>query len=267
MRLRQLATTQSVVFFAPPEVHQSILDHRGKKNGSHLDSCDVVHWLLEQTCRGIEHLQPLYRSQGIDFCRRSAISIKFPDYLDSEERRAAFMHGIRQVEDHTLQKMYQPRRCETTPQVLEKPPHSLAEFLARLRSHAGHSNSPSDTAFQEVEQEREVAHEVEAVREAQKPIFYEALSYGGLHKDILHFERTGKPQGASDGYGPVSVAIKRTQIGKKYEAAAKMFHCRLLASKEFFRTVKLERPDDNFLVRTPLSCFYYLGIKHTKVLS
>lgn len=251
MRMRQLATTQAVVFFAPPEVHQSILDHRGKRDGEHLDSLDVAHWLLEQTCRGIEQLQPLYRSQGIDFCHRSEISIKFPDYLCNEEQRAPFINAIRQVEDHSLQKMYQPKRCETTPQVLEQPSHDLAAFQAKLRRHACDSNSPPSTTFQEVEQEREVAHEVEAVRKVSKPIFYEALPYGGLHKDILSFERTGELERASDAYGPVSIAIQSTQTGQKYGAGAAIFHRQLLASKEFFRTVKLQRPDDNFLVRSP----------------
>ena len=51
MRLRQLGTTQSVVWFAPPEVHQSILDCQGKGASAHIDSSDVVMWLLEQTCR------------------------------------------------------------------------------------------------------------------------------------------------------------------------------------------------------------------------
>jgi hypothetical protein len=41
MRLRQLGTTQSVVFFAPPEVHQSILDLQKKVDGSKVDSHDV----------------------------------------------------------------------------------------------------------------------------------------------------------------------------------------------------------------------------------
>ena len=74
MRLRQLGTTQSVVWFAPPEVHQSILDVRQKMSGDPITSYDVVHWLLEQTCVQIEQLQPLYISQGNDFCRRAQVS-------------------------------------------------------------------------------------------------------------------------------------------------------------------------------------------------
>lgn len=85
MRLRQLATSQEVVFFAPPEVHQSILDLRKNSEGT-IDSYDVVCWLLEQTCSGIEQLQPLYYSQGIDFCRRTQAALSHPDISDEVDR-------------------------------------------------------------------------------------------------------------------------------------------------------------------------------------
>ena len=68
MRLRQLATTQSVTFFAPPEVHQSILDLCQKGPTELINSSHVVRWLLEQTCSGIEQLQPLYYAQGMITC-------------------------------------------------------------------------------------------------------------------------------------------------------------------------------------------------------
>lgn len=41
MRLRQLGTTQSVTFFVPPEVHQSVADLRGKTMYESIDSADV----------------------------------------------------------------------------------------------------------------------------------------------------------------------------------------------------------------------------------
>lgn len=41
MRLRQLGTTQSVTFFAPPEVNQSIRDLCMKLDDDPVDSGDV----------------------------------------------------------------------------------------------------------------------------------------------------------------------------------------------------------------------------------
>lgn len=94
MRLRQLATTQSVTFYAPPEVYRSILDLRGKKHGDHVDSSDVLHWLLEQTCRNNEQLQSLFIAQGVDFCRRMSAARQHPKFLSLEAHRAAFLGVI-----------------------------------------------------------------------------------------------------------------------------------------------------------------------------
>ncbi len=41
MRLRQLGTSQSITFFIPPEVHQVILDLKGKNANPLVDSRDV----------------------------------------------------------------------------------------------------------------------------------------------------------------------------------------------------------------------------------
>jgi hypothetical protein len=59
MRLRQLATSQSVVFYAPPEVDRSIRKLCGMGQGDVLSSPHVIRWLLEQTCRGNEQLRSL----------------------------------------------------------------------------------------------------------------------------------------------------------------------------------------------------------------
>jgi len=108
MRLRQLATTQSVVFFAPPEVHYSILQLRKRSSWDNLDSSDVIHWLLEQTCPGIELLQPLYISQGMDFCRRLQAAADNPDCLADKIQRKAYLEVLDQQEKQTLEQLYSP---------------------------------------------------------------------------------------------------------------------------------------------------------------
>jgi len=90
MRLRQLGTSQSITFFAPPEVHQSILDLRKKTSGDPINSYDVICWLLEQTCSGIEQLQPLYFSQGADFCRRVQATLDHSDFVVNPQQREAY---------------------------------------------------------------------------------------------------------------------------------------------------------------------------------
>ena len=62
MRLRQLAISQPIVFLAPPEVHQSILNFRGKVAKDDIDSKDVIIWLLEQTCCNLKLHDAIRRS-------------------------------------------------------------------------------------------------------------------------------------------------------------------------------------------------------------
>jgi hypothetical protein len=76
MRLRELGTTQSVAFVAPPEVYRSIQDlvYPEEEETGHrkpLVSADVVQWLLEQSCKANDQMTSLHVAQGLDFCRRT----------------------------------------------------------------------------------------------------------------------------------------------------------------------------------------------------
>lgn len=108
MRLRLLRTTQSVVFVAQPEVHQSLLDHRQKVPEEKIDSSDVVGWLLEQTCHNNEQMRHLYLAQGFDFCRRKHAASRYTNFLTDSQHRAAYLATLLQSERQTLDQLYAP---------------------------------------------------------------------------------------------------------------------------------------------------------------
>ncbi|TKA72247.1 hypothetical protein B0A49_06074 [Cryomyces minteri] len=250
MRLRRLATTQSVVFFAPPEVHQSILDLRQKKSKDSIDSYDVICWLLEQTCSGIEQLQPLYFSQGADFCRRAQAAIDNPDLLVDVDQRETYLQALKQTEHQTLEQLYKPRLKSKSAMNGPFSPQIAAfmkELNVRRRGFQGLGNAVHGSALQEVEQEREVAYEVEAVRELQKPIHYTPLSFTGPHRDIVSFVETGRLAAGSAGYEHAFKALKRTGLGLKYGINEEATTSKFFISKEFPRTVNLTCANDNFL--------------------
>lgn len=253
MRLRQLATTQSVVFFAPPEVHQSILDLQGKQNGDKVDSHDVVCWLLKQTCLGIEQIQPLYYSQGMDFCHRIQASLDNPRFLYDVEQQRAYCNVLRQNEKQTLEQLYKPASKPQLAISVTKYAPEIAKFVKglkrRRKGFQDFGGAVHGSALQEVEQEREVAFEVEAVREVQKPIYYAPHAFPGLHPDILHFATTGRLSGYA-GFQQAFVALKDTALGQKHGINPQAVSSKLLVSKEFMKTVKLPlgRRNDNFLV-------------------
>ncbi len=114
MRLRKLAHGQSLVFFAPPEVHQSIMDVTGRP-AKELTGYDVVAWSLEQSCLNIERSQPLRVLQGISHQRRQHMldtfvgEISRPEDLAKDVNRSKeIINKFREKEEQTLQDLYGP---------------------------------------------------------------------------------------------------------------------------------------------------------------
>ncbi|KAK6539145.1 hypothetical protein TWF694_009389 [Orbilia ellipsospora] len=253
MRLRQLGSTQSVVFFAPPEVHQSIVDIRQMDFGDKVDSRDVVIWLLHQTCVGIEQLQPLYFSQGMDFCRRIQAASDNPEFLEDPTHLKEYLNTLRQPEQQTLRQMYEPKQVPKSYTTIMKPSPGIAEFIDELkirrRGFQDTGEAVHGSALQEVEQEREVAFEVESVREVQKPIHYTPYKFPGLHKDLITFVHTGRALIGTGGYELAFLAIRRTcSLGEKYKIDHNASSGQLYVSTEFTKTVHpyCGKLNDNF---------------------
>ena len=254
MRLRKLGTTQSLVFFLPPEVHQSIMDICKKGVGDHFDSKDVLYWLLEQTCLGIEQLQPLYYSQGVDFCRRMHGAIENANFLANDGHREQYVKIIKQPEKQTLEQLYKPvGKPKTRSSAIVISPQVaifMKELQARRKAFQDSGSAVQASALQEVEQEREVAYEVQAVRESQKPVHYSPLSFHGLHQDILKFLETGRLTAASEACDHFLVYLERTTLGIKYGVHGNGTSSKLYLSREFSRTVLLPNscPNSDFMV-------------------
>jgi hypothetical protein len=109
-------------------------------------------------------------------------------------------------------------------------------------------NAVHGSALQEVEQEREVAYEVEAVREVQHPKVFEALKFSTTHRDIVKFAETGHLVAGSTSHEHLLRTIRRTALGIKHGVDVNAASSRLFASVEYLRTVHLLQPNDNFLV-------------------
>ncbi|CZR55356.1 uncharacterized protein PAC_05243 [Phialocephala subalpina] len=241
MRLRQLGTTQSIVFFAPPEVHHSILDLRRKKETDHIDSFDVICWLIEQTCSCIEQLQPLFFSQGADFCRRAQAPVDNPDFIADENQRESCLQSLRQIEQQNLEQLDGPNTKSKIASDINSP--GILKFMKELNHRRNGfrdtGNAVHGSALQEAEQEREVAYEVEAVREVQKPVHYAPYGFPGLHRDIVSFANTGRMAADSTAYMQAFASIKMFALGKKHAINLDATSTRLYVSKEFTRTVNV----------------------------
>ncbi|KAL7929432.1 hypothetical protein V8C35DRAFT_331665 [Trichoderma chlorosporum] len=239
MRLRQLRTTQSVTFFAPPEVDMSIKDtcHNRLPINGKIESPHVIFWLLEQTCKANEDLQPLFQAQGHDFCKRANAVSQYPGFLTSEICKSKLLEILQQPEHQTLEKMYGDASSSSS---LQKPEKMVSPRLQEFVNKLSRYNSPGvwqTNAFGEVEQERELEVQLETEREIQKPIHYHALDYPGLSPSILKYFQTGKIDATDEGIFLAFDYIGKTEIGQKheiYETGSQLF-----ISEEFSRTIDI----------------------------
>jgi hypothetical protein len=267
MRMRQLGTTQSIMYVAPPEVHQSIQDVCKKQPNESLDSSNVVTWLLHQTCNNIEELQPLYFSQGRDFCNRMQAATTYEKFLVDPLHRKEFLEVLRQPEQQDLEDLYALKSnvdCEVPPVDSRVLTGKLVAFQKELRQRQqgskGLNNSVKSSAFEQVEQEREVAFQVEEEREVQRPQRMPALTFPGLHETIRDFVNTGLLSGKG-GYLGASKALEMTKLRAKYGIRATMLLSHLYISTEFLRTVEHSKgvTAENFIVSRTLFSFSING--------
>lgn len=243
MRCRELGSTQSVRWIAPPEVHQSILQSRPKASKGEPNSRDVIYWLLQNSCTNIAQLQPLYYAQGINFCERLQTLYDNKGCLEQESQRKALVHVIHDREITSLEEMYFPRQRKSRANATGSSVPAVNQFRRDLQYLRKNFNDPGDavhpSALQEVEQEREVAYEVEAVRQVQKPVRYKALSFPGLHKDLIHFASTGEYFVRSDAYENAFSMLQKSGLRNKHAIDMRVVKTmRLFCSTEFSRTVQ-----------------------------
>lgn len=242
MRLRQLGTTQSVSFVAPPEVYQSVLRLRKTYTGMFsqrlpVTSEDVVHWLLEQSCVASENIMPLHLAQGYDFCRRTNALWKHMDLLHDKDHRDQVLEIIQQREDQTLEQLYGVGQSD-----FAEPPHydfpSLKAFTTKLHQQRlislSNGQKSHSSTFEEVEQEREIEFEVEQVREVQRPTRLVPLSFSTLDPHILTFVMAGRMLNREH-FIQAFELVSWTSIGHRF--GVKKTRSSLFVSQEFARTV------------------------------
>ncbi|KAL1869170.1 hypothetical protein Daus18300_005707 [Diaporthe australafricana] len=246
-----LATTQSVAFFAGPEVHQSIIDVckiRSPRDRS-IDSADVVHWLLEQSCSANEQLANLHLAQGVDYCRRLNAQWSYEQFLTREEHRTMLLKVIQQQERQTLSQQYgRVSDTSTKGSPDEVSFQSLKGFMFKLSDQRKSmdnkliSSGVRSSALEEVEQEREVEFQVEEVRQVQKQKVFKPLIFTRLHPSFEKFIQHGRLVGG-EGYVHAFSFLRNTSIGQKHmvQPTSSSF----FVSTEFTRTVVLSKQGQN----------------------
>lgn len=250
MRLRQLATTQSVSFIAPPEVYTSVMSLRSTHNRNitgptTLKSPDIVHWLLEQSCEASDNMMSLHIAQGFDFCRRTDALLDFRKSSQNKKKRNDLLQRTQQPEGQTLEQLYGSKQQSSSISVkvfnskhLQGFVKDLHKLEADLVQHHGRAYS---SAFDEVEQQREVEFEVHQLREKQNPPRFTAFEFPGLNSGLVQFCEKRELEIASLHLIQALDFIGNTYLGLKY--GIKGASSKLFVSKEFSRTVQTQNTD------------------------
>lgn len=213
-----------------------------------------IEWLLHNTCESIEQLQPLFYSQGMDFCRRSQAALSYPDLLSNERQREKYVATIKQEEQQTLQQLYDPKPKNRGMASHGSTHSSLREYINELNSRRkafqDNGRAVHGSALQEVEQEREVAFEVESVRQVKKPQQFAACSFPGLQPPLEMFAKTGRIPADSDYFTHVFSSLAKTGLGKRFGVSRGVTESKLYVTAEFDKTIKhqFDNTKDNFLV-------------------
>lgn len=178
MRLRKLAQGQSLLYLAPPEVHQNIIELTGKGEMD-LDGYDVVAWTLEQSCECIERSQTSRIMQGLNYSQRQLAMNKFsatysdPNHLETEiDISSDLVKAFREKEEQRLIDLYAPIQLKTNilPSVIESSQESSDTTVQLLlEMWKGLDPTASEGSSVHQEHEREVSHEVEEETEVERP--------------------------------------------------------------------------------------------------
>ncbi len=179
--------------------------------------------------------------------------VDFPEFLEDDDQRASYVAAIRQTERQTLHQLYAPQTKPKVKQSAWSNP-KIAKFARELESRRKEFQDTGQavhaSALQEVEQERELEYEVEAVRQVKKPMVYTPHIFPGLHRDIEIFAKTGRIPAGSDYFLHIFKVLSRTSLGRKYKINREASSSQLFVSAEFEKTVKLVigSTNDNFMV-------------------
>ncbi|KAL8715171.1 MAG: hypothetical protein Q9220_001129 [cf. Caloplaca sp. 1 TL-2023] len=177
MRLRQLGQGQSLIYVAPPEVHQDILGIVVPDDAAQLNGLHVLEWALVQSNLQIDRNQPLRVVQGLSYhSRQAAVQGLKQQLLTIGEPETSITKYIEEnVVEHeaqSLEDLYapDPMRAEVEPALLKSSRSTIDEDVQELIALWDEMN-PQATKGANVheELEREVGHEVEQERQIHRP--------------------------------------------------------------------------------------------------
>ena len=231
MRMRKLGHGHSIMFFAPLEIDRRIRSLANRHTGDDIDTMDILHWAIRETCDDIQQRAPHWVLQGTDHSYRySAWSGFCKDQLTPEELSDKWL----QPEAKSLENLYSP---DGTSNFSLDIPRSILHRCNELGIYS------QCNASMDEEQEREVIHEAEREHQAERPPRVPPAAHS-IHQDVTTFARTGIVPQNSKAFRPAFETLDTTSAATK---EARVWSSCVLVTADFERTIKSSKNVDDYL--------------------
>ncbi|KAG8930354.1 hypothetical protein FRC02_004308 [Tulasnella sp. 418] len=233
MRMRKLGHGHSVMFFAPLDVDLRIRHAIGLRSSDPIRVQDILLWAMQQSCKEVVHWIPRWAQQGVDHRRRREAWELFKESSDAPDSllKSAWIQG----ENWSLDDMYAPRHPVTATDHLRQF-QNYPDIMERYKKWA--HLSFRDTRIED-EDEREVMLEIERERRLAWQPPKATASTSHTHDDVRLLVATGTFKTTSSAFLPLFRPLGVVAFDKNAWSSR-----HLIATKEFFNTVDLERLEE-----------------------
>ena len=247
--MRKLGQGQSVVCFAPPEVHRSILNLAPRPNIG-TDISDDLRWTLEQTCLHIDRERALWVSRGLNHTKRRLAHDRLLLEAGSDDASKIFycksveqyLSNVKDRDALSLEEMY----FDNWKNEAKDLPHGFSSDIVdsvarRLFSEWRQLDNTGKLVFTlQEEQEREVAQEVEQESQVQRPPMIKPRNHT-IHDAVKIFIRNGFILDPRDGLKPIMESLYHTSAKKHH---VPQLGSRVFATDDFIHAVMTWSYDD-----------------------
>ena len=253
--MRRLGSGQSVVFYAPTEVEESIRGLNGRSTPmSPIEVLDVLSWSITQTCQSIRAAVPLWAVQGVAYHHRATQWSRLTA-LESLESDSDFegLDSMLEVESLSLEQRYGIERStfskmlSTSEELVGKWQKELVAIRAKCKDFRAYDFQSSALTQ---EQERELSPEMEQERQEEKPPRLLPLQHN-FHPAIRRYISTGTIDPQSPALVDAFKSLKATSAKECIEETA--WPEDVLISLDQSRTVQLAKADHQDFYLRPVN--------------
>ena len=229
--MRKLGLGHSIMFFAPLEVDRHIRSVASKGLRDSIDTMDILHWAMHETCDEIQQRAHHWVQQGIDHASRYAAWSEFrEDRLTSKDLSDRWL----QPEAKSLEDLYGPHNTLRPSLVATPDIRQRCEELGIL--------SLRNVSMDE-EQEREVIHEAEREQHVERPLRAPPVVHS-IHQDVVAFVKTGMVPTNSEAFCSAFMSLDGTSAASN---EAHIWSPSVLVTMDFRKTIESSEKVDDYL--------------------